>query len=54
MAENIIPLDETKLPKVDTFHQWLDAQKIPVVRGFFVEDLNKVEVVPWNLYGGLA
>ena len=54
MAENVIPLDETKLPKVDTFNQWLDAQKIPVVRGFFVEDLNKVELAPWDLYGGLA
>ena len=54
MAENVIPLDETKLPKVDTFNQWLEAQKIPVVRGFFVEDLNKIELAPWDLYGGLA
>jgi oxalate decarboxylase/phosphoglucose isomerase-like protein (cupin superfamily) len=54
MAENVIPLDETKLPKVDTFNRWLEAQKIPVVRGFFVEDLNKVELAPWDLYGALA
>jgi quercetin dioxygenase-like cupin family protein len=54
MAENVIPLDETKLPKVDTYNLWLEAQKIPVVRGFFVEDLNKIELAPWDLYGALA
>lgn len=42
--------DET----VDTYQHWQQAQKIPIHKGFFVEDLKKVEVASWDLKGGLG
>jgi mannose-6-phosphate isomerase-like protein (cupin superfamily) len=38
--------------RVDAYRDWQAAQKIPINGGFFVEDLRKVEVAPWNLKGG--
>jgi len=38
--------------RVDTYRDWQAAQKIPINRGFFVKDLRKVEVAPWDLKGG--
>ena len=40
--------------KIDTYTTWQRAQKIPINRGFFVEDLKKVEVAPWEHKGGLG
>jgi hypothetical protein len=40
--------------RFDTYEDWQAAQKIPVVKGFFVEDINKVELAPWDLKGGPA
>jgi quercetin dioxygenase-like cupin family protein len=37
-----------------TYDRWVAEQRIPVVRGFFVEDLNTVPVEPWELKGGLG
>lgn len=55
MAENEIKkIDETLLPRVDTYQEWQKAQKIPVINGFFVKDIKTVEVAPWDLKGGLA
>ena len=34
--------------KIDTYTTWQQAQKIPINRGFFIEDLTKVEVAPWE------
>ena len=42
--------DET----IDTYHNWQQAQKIPINTGFFIEDLRKVELAPWSLKGGLG
>lgn len=54
MAEAIERIDESKLPRVDTYQSWQESQKIPVIRGFFVEDIKTVEVAPWDLKGGLG
>ena len=35
--------------KIDTYTSWQQAQKIPINRGFFIEDLTKVEVAPWEI-----
>ena len=35
----------------DTYKLWLEAQKIPVVRGFYIEDINTVELSHWDLKG---
>ena len=40
--------------RIDTYDAWQKAQKIPITRGFFVEDLSKIEVAPWDLKGGLG
>src|SRR4026209_2040632 len=51
MAETRQQPIDLKPERVDTYKEWQAAQPIPVVRGFFVEDLNKVEVEPWDLKG---
>jgi quercetin dioxygenase-like cupin family protein len=40
--------------RIDVYRAWQVAQKVPIHRGFFIEDLNKVEVAPWDLKGGLG
>lgn len=54
MAEKIEKLDESLLPRIDTYRNWQEAQKIPIIKGFFVEDIKTVEVAPWELKGGLG
>jgi len=38
----------------DTYREWQEAQGIPVVEGFFIEDVKEVEVKPWALNEGLG
>src|SRR2546430_8623839 len=40
--------------RIDTYNAWQQAQKIPINRGFFIEDLRKVEVAPWDYKGGMG
>jgi len=40
--------------RVDTYQAWQQAQQIPINRGFFIEDLRKLEVAPWDYKGGLG
>ena len=54
MAETRQQPVDLKPERIDTYREWQAAQKIPVIRGFFVEDVNKVELVPWDLKGGDA
>ena len=55
MAEKIDPKSKDYIPeRYDTYQHWQAAQKIPVVKGFFVEDVNTVELAPWDLKGGPA
>ncbi|HEV8306304.1 MAG TPA: cupin domain-containing protein [Methylomirabilota bacterium] len=35
-----------------TYQQWQEAEGLPVVRGFYVEDLRGVELRPWARKGG--
>jgi mannose-6-phosphate isomerase-like protein (cupin superfamily) len=37
-----------------TYRDWQRAQKIPVHGGFFIEDIRRLEIAPWDLKGGLA
>ena len=50
MAVDQRPQD-LKPERIDTYKNWQAEQKIPVVRGFFVEDINKVELEYWDLKG---
>src|SRR5690349_9505860 len=42
---------DLKSERIDTYKEWQAAQKIPVIRGFLVEDVNTVELAPWDLKG---
>jgi mannose-6-phosphate isomerase-like protein (cupin superfamily) len=39
---------------VDTYRNWQERQGIPIVRGFFVQDISSVELAFWNFKGGPA
>lgn len=54
MAEQIEKIDENRLPRINTYRQWQEAQQIPIITGFFVEDIGQVELAPWALKGGLG
>ena len=41
-------------PKKDAYHEWQLAQEIPRVTGFYVPDVNELEVAPWAQKGGLG
>lgn len=44
--------DTTGKPKqFNTFKNWMAQQNIPVINGFFIEDINKAEVGPWDFKG---
>ncbi len=33
------------------YQKWIDGQSIPIIRDFFIEDLRKVELAPWDWKG---
>src|SRR5690348_7794991 len=52
MAEITAQIDPNLKPeRIDTYRNWQAEQKIPVVRGFFVKDVNTLELEPWDLKG---
>ena len=34
------------------YEQWVEAQNIPVIRDFYIEDLREVKLAPWAAKGG--
>ena len=38
----------------DTYKEWQEAQDIPLIEGFFIEDVKEVGVKPWALNEGLG
>jgi quercetin dioxygenase-like cupin family protein len=34
------------------YQKWIEAQNIPVIRDFYIEDLRTVELAPWDWKGG--
>jgi len=40
--------------RVDTYHDWQVAQKIPINKGFYISDVKEVEVAPWDHKGALG
>jgi mannose-6-phosphate isomerase-like protein (cupin superfamily) len=51
-----MPIDKDKLGALATgktsYDQWLEDQDIPVITGFYIEDLNEVNLKPWAWKGG--
>ena len=44
----------TKLSGKTTYEKWQEGEGIPIVRGYFVEDLHSVPLEPWERLGGRA
>jgi mannose-6-phosphate isomerase-like protein (cupin superfamily) len=40
------------LPRIDAYEQWQRGEGVPVLRGFYIEDLNTIELAPWSRKGG--
>jgi oxalate decarboxylase/phosphoglucose isomerase-like protein (cupin superfamily) len=40
------------LERVDAYEQWQRTQDVPVVKGFYIEDLNTLELGRWERKGG--
>lgn len=52
MNKVLDPKDKRWTPEqVDTYLDWQKAQGIPVIKGFFIEDINTVELSHWDLKG---
>lgn len=48
---------QTKLEdfsKQTSYEKWLQVEGLPVIRGFHINDLKKVDVAPWERKGGLG
>ncbi|MBI2358944.1 MAG: ethanolamine ammonia lyase-activating protein [Deltaproteobacteria bacterium] len=39
---------------IDSYSEWQQTQGIPIHRGFFIENLQNVELSPWGFKGGLG
>ncbi len=39
---------------ISSYDEFLKQEKIPVVGGFFIEDVRKVELAPWERMGGMG
>ena len=50
MAKSTIVRPDLK----DTYKEWQEAQDIPLIEGFFIEDVKEVAVKPWSLNEGLG
>src|SRR3954447_7196779 len=46
---DVRPLYSTSKP---LYEQWVEAQNIPVIREFYIEDLRDVKLAPWAAKGG--
>ena len=52
MATKLDPTDpQYKPPRHNTYEAWQEEQNIPRITGFFIEDINTVEVSHWDLKG---
>ena len=52
MNKVLDPKDKKWRPEpLDTYREWQQAQGIPVITGFFVEDVNTAELSHWDLRG---
>jgi uncharacterized RmlC-like cupin family protein len=51
MALQLEEFDQAEAPRINTYEAWEAEQGIPIVRGFHVPDIKKLEVAPWDLKG---
>ena len=46
------PADLETLERVDAYAAWQQAEGVPVVTGFYIEDLTTLDLAPWPRKGG--
>jgi quercetin dioxygenase-like cupin family protein len=42
------------LPSTSGYDEWLKAEDLPVISGFFIADINTIELAPWQRKGVLG
>jgi oxalate decarboxylase/phosphoglucose isomerase-like protein (cupin superfamily) len=47
-------MEARELPVTSPYKEWLKCEGLPVLGGFFIEDVGTVEVVPWRRKGALG
>lgn len=45
---------EAEISEKSTYQKWLEAEGIPVIRDFYIKDIRKVPLEPWERKGGLG
>ena len=40
--------------KGSSYKRWVASEEIPIIEGFFIEDIRKVPLEPWKRAGGLG
>jgi hypothetical protein len=40
--------------KGSSYRRWVENERIPLIGGFFIEDIRKVPLAPWKSKGGLG
>jgi len=47
-----MPNQKTNYTDESTYRQWVKTESIPVIRKFFIQDIKKVKLAPWDRNGG--
>ena len=50
----MIPSKQAKWTDESTYQQWVETEGIPIIREFFIQDIKKVPLEPWDRMGGLG
>ena len=48
----MIPSKQATLTDESTYQQWVRTEGIPIIREFFIQDITKVGLEPWDRMGG--
>lgn len=51
---NVESSREVAYNNLTAYERWQQSQGIPIVKGYYVDDINTVSVLPWPLKGGLG
>ncbi len=44
----------TSFEEINTYKEWLKVEGIPVIGGYYVEDVMKIPLQPWRRTGGMG
>jgi quercetin dioxygenase-like cupin family protein len=50
----MIPSRQANFTDESTYQQWVQTEGIPIIREFFIQDIKKVALEPWERMGGLG